>query len=93
MFSVTVAVPPGMRLTVGWENVAVSPGGAIRNFALRVTVPENPQMLVMVFVTVAVALPVPVSLRVTLLGLAVMVKSAVHPVTGVGLPVTMKLRS
>ncbi len=71
--------------------LAVSPGTGI--FALSVMVPEKLQMLVNVFVTVALALPVVVSLRVTVLGLAVMVKSAVHPETGLGVPVTMKLRS
>lgn len=91
--SVTVTVPPGVSVTVGVGKNALSPGIGIGNFAARFIVPEKLQKLVRILVTVALALPVPVSFRVTEDGTALMEKSAVQPDTGLGVPVTMKLRS
>ena len=92
MTSMMVADPPGEIVTVGGVGVAVNPGTG-GSLMFNVTVPEKLQRLVMVFVTLADAVTPPVSFRIMTVGEAVMVKSAVQPETGLGDPVTMKLRS
>lgn len=92
MTSVMVADPPGGIVTAAGTGVAVNPGtgGSLID---NVTVPEKLQRLVMVLTTLADAVTPPVSFSVMTVGEAVMLKSAWHPETGLGVPVTMKLRS